>query len=106
MGASNFQSDPGHPLGGVAVSLWLGAAPVKATSTADGAFKLSTPASAVTPATFTAWASGFAPRITSLRVGERTELQTSNVNGVLDGDLDPFIEAYLLEQMQKRAKAS
>lgn len=73
-GGFNRRADP---LGGVAVSLWLGAAPVKATSTADGAFKLSTPASAVTSATFTAWASGFAPRITSLRVGERTELQTS-----------------------------
>lgn len=73
-GGFNRRADP---LGGVAVSLWLGAAPVKATSTADGAFKLSTPASAITPATFTAWASGFAPRITSLRVGERTELQTS-----------------------------
>lgn len=73
-GGFNRRADP---LGGVAVSLWLGPTPVKATSTADGAFKLTTPASAVTPATFTAWANGFAPRISSLRVGERTELQTS-----------------------------
>lgn len=36
----------------------------------------------------------------------RTEHETGNVSGVLDGDLDPFIEASLLEQMQKRAKAS
>lgn len=36
----------------------------------------------------------------------RTEHETGNVTGVLDGDLDPFIEAYLLEQMQKRSKAS
>ena len=36
----------------------------------------------------------------------RTEHETGNVSGVLDGDLDPFIEAYLLEQMQKRSKAS
>ncbi len=25
----------------------------------------------------------------------RTDAETSDVNGVLDGDLDPFIEAYL-----------
>jgi peptide chain release factor 2 len=25
----------------------------------------------------------------------RTEFETSDVNGVLDGDLDPFVEAYL-----------
>lgn len=73
-GGFNRRADP---LGGVAVSLWLGATPVKATSTADGAFKLTAPASAVTAATFTAWASGFAPRFTSMRLGERTELQTS-----------------------------
>jgi peptide chain release factor 2 len=36
----------------------------------------------------------------------RTEHETSNVNAVLDGDLDPFIEAYLLHQMEKRTKAS
>ncbi len=34
----------------------------------------------------------------------RTEHETGQVNAVLDGDLDPFIEAYLLDQMQKRAK--
>jgi peptide chain release factor 2 len=34
---------------------------------------------------------------------ERTDLQTGNVTAVLDGELDPFIEAYLLEQMKKRA---
>lgn len=73
-GGFNRRADP---LGGVAVSLWLGATPVKATSTADGAFKLTSPATAVTTATFTAWANGFAPRVTSMRVGERTELQTS-----------------------------
>ena len=27
----------------------------------------------------------------------RTSLETGNVDGVLDGDLDPFIEAYLLQ---------
>lgn len=32
----------------------------------------------------------------------RTEHETGNVNGVLDGDLDPFIEAYLLDSMKKR----
>lgn len=33
---------------------------------------------------------------------ERTELKVSKVNDVLDGDLDPFIEAYLLDKMNKR----
>ncbi len=28
----------------------------------------------------------------------RTEHETANVDGVLDGDLDPFIEAYLMQQ--------
>jgi peptide chain release factor 2 len=32
----------------------------------------------------------------------RTELDVSNVNAVLDGDIDPFIEAYLLDSMKKR----
>ena len=32
----------------------------------------------------------------------RTELDISNVNAVLDGDIDPFIEAYLLDSMKKR----
>jgi peptide chain release factor 2 len=33
----------------------------------------------------------------------RTELETSNVQGVLDGDLDPFIEAYLkLRRAEKK----
>lgn len=32
----------------------------------------------------------------------RTEHESGNVQGVLDGDLDPFIEAYLLESMKKR----
>ncbi len=36
----------------------------------------------------------------------RTEHETGNVQSVLDGDLDPFIEAYLLEQMKKRQKSS
>ncbi len=30
----------------------------------------------------------------------RTECETSNVNSVLDGSLDTFVEAYLLQQMQ------
>jgi peptide chain release factor 2 len=30
----------------------------------------------------------------------RTEHETGNVNQVLDGGLDPFVEAYLLQQMQ------
>lgn len=34
----------------------------------------------------------------------RTEHETSNVNGVLDGSLDDFIEAFLLDQMNKRTK--
>ncbi len=32
----------------------------------------------------------------------RTEQETSNVSAVLDGEIDDFIEAYLLHQMQKR----
>lgn len=64
------------PLGGATVLLWAGGNPVKATSTADGAWRLTAPASATT-ATFSAWAPGFAPKLSSLRVGERTELQLS-----------------------------
>lgn len=65
------------PLGGVSLSLWTGAAPVRATSTADGAWKLSTPAAEPTATTFSAWAPGFSPRVRSLRVGASTELQLS-----------------------------
>jgi peptide chain release factor 2 len=36
---------------------------------------------------------------------ERTELKVSDVQRVLDGDLDEFIEAYLLQQMEKRKAA-
>lgn len=36
----------------------------------------------------------------------RTEHETGNVNAVLDGDLEPFIEAYLLESMKKRVATS
>jgi peptide chain release factor 2 len=32
----------------------------------------------------------------------RTEHETGNVQAVLDGDLEPFIEAYLLDSMKKR----
>ncbi len=32
----------------------------------------------------------------------RTEHDATNVNAVLDGDIDPFIEAYLLDSMKKR----
>ncbi len=35
---------------------------------------------------------------------ERTEFKTSNVNQVLDGALDPFIESYLLTQAERRAR--
>jgi peptide chain release factor 2 len=35
----------------------------------------------------------------------RTEHETSNVDGVLDGDLDPFIESFLLAKMNKRKAA-
>ncbi len=35
----------------------------------------------------------------------RTEHETSNVDGLLDGDLDPFIEAYLLDKMNTRKAA-
>ncbi|MFN9809788.1 MAG: peptide chain release factor 2 [Deltaproteobacteria bacterium] len=38
---------------------------------------------------------------------ERTELKDSNINAILDGNLDEFIEAYLLQHADKRkAKAS
>ena len=33
----------------------------------------------------------------------RTEHETSNVLGVLDGDLDPFVEALLIQKGQKAA---
>jgi peptide chain release factor 2 len=36
----------------------------------------------------------------------RTEHETSDVQGVLDGDLDPFIEAYLLRNADKTASAN
>ncbi|MFO0557649.1 MAG: peptide chain release factor 2 [Polyangiales bacterium] len=36
---------------------------------------------------------------------ERTELKVSDVQRVLDGDLDEFIEGYLLHQMEKRKAA-
>ena len=36
----------------------------------------------------------------------RTELKQSNVNAVLDGELDPFMESYLLMQGKGQAKAS
>lgn len=36
---------------------------------------------------------------------ERTELKISDVDRVLNGDIDPFIEAYLLQQMEKRKAA-
>ncbi|MDP3504987.1 MAG: hypothetical protein Q8S33_31910 [Myxococcales bacterium] len=65
------------PLGGVSISLWSSATPVRATSTSDGAWKLSTPAAEPAPATLSAWAAGFSPRIRSLRVGSSTELQLS-----------------------------
>jgi peptide chain release factor 2 len=35
----------------------------------------------------------------------RTEHETSNVDAVLDGDLDPFIESFLLAKMNKRKAA-
>lgn len=65
------------PLAGAAVTLWAGATPTKATSAADGAFRLSAPAPRPVTATLSAWADGFAPRVSSLRVGESTELQLS-----------------------------
>lgn len=65
------------PLAGAAVTLWAGATPTKATSAADGAFRLSAPAPRPVTATLSAWADGFAPRVSSLRVGESTELQPS-----------------------------
>lgn len=73
-GGFNRRADP---LGGVAISLWSSATPVRATSTSDGAWKLSTPAAEPAPATLSAWAPGFSPRIRSLRVGSSTELQLS-----------------------------
>jgi peptide chain release factor 2 len=33
----------------------------------------------------------------------RTEHETSDVQAVLDGDLDPFIEAYLLRNADQKA---
>jgi peptide chain release factor 2 len=36
---------------------------------------------------------------------ERTELKVSDVQRVLDGDLDEFIEGYLLQQMERRKSA-
>ncbi|MBL8923078.1 MAG: hypothetical protein JNJ54_29785 [Myxococcaceae bacterium] len=73
-GGFNRRADP---LGAVNVTLWSTAAPVKATTAADGAYRLSTPAPRVVTATLSAWAEGFAPRASSLRVGESTELQLS-----------------------------
>lgn len=73
-GGFNRRADP---LGGVSISLWSSATPVRATSTADGAWKLSAPAAEPAPATLSAWAPGFSPRIRSLRVGSSTELQLS-----------------------------
>lgn len=32
----------------------------------------------------------------------RTETETSNVDGVLDGDIDPFVESWLLDAMKRR----
>ncbi|HYH04498.1 MAG TPA: peptide chain release factor 2, partial [Bacillota bacterium] len=32
----------------------------------------------------------------------RTEAETGNVQAVMDGDLDPFIEAYLRSDLNKR----
>jgi len=32
----------------------------------------------------------------------RTECETGNVNHVLDGGLDAFVEAFLLQQMQQK----
>jgi protein subunit release factor A len=33
---------------------------------------------------------------------ERTELKDSNINAILDGSLDEFIEAFLLQSADKR----
>ena len=73
-GGFNRRADP---LGGVSINLWSSATPVRATSTADGAWKLSTPAAEPAATTLSAWAPGFSPRIRSLRVGSSTELQLS-----------------------------
>lgn len=35
----------------------------------------------------------------------RTEVETSNVSGVLDGDLDAFVEALLLQKGQRSSDA-
>lgn len=73
-GGFNRRADP---LAGAIVTLWASAAPVQTTSAADGAFKLSTPLERPVAATLSAWADGFAPRLSSLRVGPSTELQLS-----------------------------
>jgi len=36
----------------------------------------------------------------------RTEYETSDVNGVLDGDLDPFVEAFLMKSADSAAQGS
>jgi len=36
----------------------------------------------------------------------RTEHETGNVQGVMDGDIDPFIHAYLRWNAQRAAKGS
>jgi hypothetical protein len=65
------------PLGGASVLLFVTPTPVKATSTTDGAWRLSAPVTAATTATLTAWAPGFAPFVSVMRVDTSTELQRS-----------------------------